>query len=45
VGVYSIYRGVRYAGINGVYRIYPSILLIVFPDVAAYTLSMLRTDS
>jgi hypothetical protein len=31
--VYSIYIGVRYTGINGMYRIYPSTLLIVFPDV------------
>jgi hypothetical protein len=33
VDVYSIYMGVRYIGINGVYHIYPSTLLIVFPDV------------
>jgi hypothetical protein len=34
VDVYSIYMGVRYIGINDVYRIYPSTLLIVFPDVS-----------
>jgi hypothetical protein len=33
MGVYSIYMGVRYIGINGVYHIYHSTLLCVFPDV------------
>jgi hypothetical protein len=45
VGVYSIYMGVRYIGINGVYRIYPSILLIVFPDVSAHIWSTTQVST
>jgi hypothetical protein len=44
MGVYSIYMGVRYIGINGVYHIYHSTLLSVFPDEVAWLAGFMMYD-